>query len=424
MLEKLKNEFVQGRMLLQFGFLQTFGYATAMLISLVVAKFFSRELFGKYSISEMVVYFFVTLFVILPRMPFIVYANEERVATGGIRKSASIQLIFVGTGLILFSLTCLFFGNFLMRFAHLDRPELLCVAVAFFGLLLKDLFSSLFMALNERIKSAFIEPAYGVFALVILFGLYFAGLMSFKSAFLTYFASSVIVCFICLWFVNFRVVTPLTFDKQHFIRMGKFTLWMVFGIMSGYLIDWNGIAILKKYVSIGDLGEFNLAYKFFKGFMAIVYILPNYFLPHISESINIESKIRFYLYHKRPVIFLLGLLCLITAFFIIPYFISFVFGDKYPGAIPILRILIFGVGPFLYAAFYLPIMGVKERYKFIQVAGVTQVALNIALNLVLIPRMGTYGAAIATVIAYVYLLLLYEGYFRLKLAKIVMPKPS
>lgn len=154
----------------------------------------------------------------------------------------------------------------------------------------------------------------------------------------------------------------------------------------------------------------------------LIYVLPNYFFPHISENINVPQKVRFYLYHKRPVIFLLGAVCFVAAFFIIPYFMNLVYGDKFQDAVPIIRILLVGAVAFLYAAFYAPLMAAAERYKFVQIASVTQVVLNIVLNLVLIPRKGTYGAALATIISYIYLLLVYEVCFRLKLAKILLLK--
>jgi hypothetical protein len=74
-----------------------------------------------------------------------------------------------------------------MQFAKLDRYELLFVVLAFFAISLKDLISNLFMAMNEKIKSSFVEPSFGVLALIVLYGFYCAGLVNLKSVFFTYF---------------------------------------------------------------------------------------------------------------------------------------------------------------------------------------------------------------------------------------------
>jgi hypothetical protein len=66
MWEKLKKEFEQGKTLLGFSFLQVSGYVATMLIPLVVAKLFPKNPFGKYSLSEMIIFFFATCSLLLP----------------------------------------------------------------------------------------------------------------------------------------------------------------------------------------------------------------------------------------------------------------------------------------------------------------------------------------------------------------------
>jgi O-antigen/teichoic acid export membrane protein len=419
MWKRMKKEFEQGKALLQFGFLQTLGYIVATLIPLAVAKLFSEELFGRYSLGEMIVFFFVTLFILSIRVPFIVFANQERAESGKIHRSFSIQCMFLGTDLVLFSIVCLVFRKQLMAFAKIDSRELLAIALAFFAMSFKDFISNLFMALNEKIKSALVELSFGIVALLVLYIFYLADWVNLKSVFLTYFISSLIVFLAYLGFVNFKMLRPVIFDKKYFSQMLNFTLWTAFAAIAVYLINWGGIAILRKYASLEDTGVFSLAYKFFKGFMALIYPIATYFLPFISENINDAAKIRTYLYYKRPRVFLLGTAGFAAAFFIIPWFINLIYGDKFQNAVPITRILLFGAIAYLYTAFYNPLIAALKKYKFAQIASITQVVLNIVLNLALIPRMGTYGAALATVIAYIYLLLVYEVYFRLKLAKML-----
>jgi len=48
---------------------------------------------------------------------------------------------------------------------------------------------------------------------------------------------------------------------------------------------------------------------------------------------------------------------------------------------------------------------------------VVQVSINVVLNIALIPVLGMYGAAVATVIAYICQAVAFELYFRLKLKR-------
>ena len=88
MLQKVRQELVQGRTLLQFGLLKGVGQALGMFAPLVVAKFFSsEELFGSYSLAKMVAFFFCTLLIASSQTPFIVFANQEKAKTGKLTRA-------------------------------------------------------------------------------------------------------------------------------------------------------------------------------------------------------------------------------------------------------------------------------------------------------------------------------------------------
>jgi O-antigen/teichoic acid export membrane protein len=202
--------------------------------------------------------------------------------------------------------------------------------------------------------------------------------------------------------------------------MLNFTLWMIAGAVSMYIINWAGTFVLRYSVTIEEVGIYNLAYKFFKGFMVLIYIIPSYFLPHISENIGNAEKIKAYLFHKRPRILLLGLVCFALAWVLIPYVLNLLYSDKFNDAVPVIRILIIGCLLFLYTAMYGPLFGALKIYKFQQIASITQVIITIILNFLLIPRFGLKGAAIATVLSYFYLAIAIEGYYRWKLKKLLV----
>jgi hypothetical protein len=83
MLNRIKKQLIEGKTLLLFGFLK----GLVQVVPLIIAYFFSEDMFGTYSLAKMVVFFFITLFITAPQTPFIVYANRERAETGKINKS-------------------------------------------------------------------------------------------------------------------------------------------------------------------------------------------------------------------------------------------------------------------------------------------------------------------------------------------------
>lgn len=80
--------------------------------------------------------------------------------------------------------------------------------------------------------------------------------------------------------------------------------------------------------------------------------------------------------------------------------ILFLFGTKYLLSVPILQIYIWsGVGLFLGWAVNQYLMA-ENRTRLIFIANLVATVTNVCLNLWLIPRVGLYGAAIATLVSY------------------------
>ena len=103
--KKIKEELRQSKTLLTFTSLKAIGQTLGMIAPLVIAKFFSPELFGSYSLAKMIVFFFTTLLILSSQTPFIVFANQEKAKTGKINKAFSVQCVFLFLSLCLFGRT-------------------------------------------------------------------------------------------------------------------------------------------------------------------------------------------------------------------------------------------------------------------------------------------------------------------------------
>lgn len=217
MLRKIKQELAQGKTLLQFGFLQAFGRTVAMLTPLVVAKFFSKDLFGRYSLSEMIIYFFVAFSVTSTKAVFVVCANQERTTTGKINKSFTVQTIFLLTSLLLFLAVGVIFEKPLTTFAQISTMQLLFVGLGFLGVAFKDFIGNLFMALNERIKYAFVELTFGLVAISLILVFHLTNWLNLKSIFLTYLISTIVVSLVFIRAIDVKLLLPLDFDKRRFV---------------------------------------------------------------------------------------------------------------------------------------------------------------------------------------------------------------
>ena len=199
---------------------------------------------------------------------------------------------------------------------------------------------------------------------------------------------------------------------------------MIAGTVSSTVIGSIGLYALRYFAASMENapGTYNLAYKFFKGFTILIYIIPSYFLPHISANIRKPEKMRAYLFHKRPLVLFLGVTGFALAWIFMPYFLNLFYHNKYDDVGFLLRIFLIGNVVFLYTAMYGPILGALKIYKFQQIVALSQLVVNFVLSLLLIPRFNLVGAALATVLSYFYLAIVYEYYYRKKLKRLVLQR--
>jgi O-antigen/teichoic acid export membrane protein len=418
MLEKIKQEFQQGKILLQFSFVQAFGQGFGMIAPLVIAKFFTEDLFGSYVLARMIVFFLLSILITSAQVPFVVFANQERAVSGKINKSFSVQCTFLVFSIAAFLFFSFLFSGHIKSFAEVSTADLVFMSLGFIGIAAKSFFCNLFMALGRRIKSAFVELVFGGVTLALILALAMTDKINLKAAFLVYFISGAAVVLIFIKMIDFGQLLPFEFGWGHFKKMFDFTKWIMFGATAIYFINWVDNIILRMFkASMADIGEYGLGYLIFKAVVMMIYVLSSYFLPFITEHIEDREKIRDYLSRKRPKILLLGFVAIGLLFVAGPYVFRFVYEDAYQSSVDVMRILLIGSLVIMYTTFYIPIINALKEYKFSQGVNVIQIIIKVVLSVILIPKFGLRGAATATVVSYVCKAVFYELYFWMRLRK-------
>ncbi len=417
MFGKIRAEFRQARGLLSFGFLQAIGQGCGMAAPLVAAKSLSQEIFGSYCLAKMIAFFFSTLFVASFQTPFIVFANQERTKRAKINQAFSSQCAFLGGSFLIVAVLSLMFLRQIAAFADIATDDVTFVILAFLGVSLKSLLCNVFMAMGQRMRSAAAELVFGLLSLGIVVGLHLTGTLTLRGVLVIYPVAGLVVVTVFLWKIDFKQLLPFSFRSQHIQEMFHFAKWIVLGSTAVYFINWGDNLVLRAYVSMGQIGSYNLAYQVFKGVLSLVFILYGYFLPFVSEHIENTEKIRGYLWVKRPRILMMGAFVILLLFAAAPMACAKAYEDQYPGAPEVFRILLIGAIFMLHVILYAPVMNALKRYRFAQTGNAVQVLLNLLLDLILVPRMGIRGAAVATTLAYFCHAVMIEIYFQVKLRR-------
>ena len=380
MIKKL-NSIIRGHLkLIQFGGLKVIGEAFVFLFPILIAKFVAPEIYGSYSLGMMIIFFATTLLLGSSMTPFIISSNKELKSDGGINKSISNQLIFFVISLLLIGILFLVFGSFIIDFIEIDYILLAFLYIAFIGISLKSLLGNYFLGVDKKIEHTKIGIYYGLLLIVFLFILGF----ELKDLFLNYFLSSVIVFIISLRKINFKEVFPLKFDKEMFLEHWDFTKWQMFGLTAVYFINWGDSIIIKIFLTIRDVGVYNLAYQIFKGIISLLYIINTFYLPEISKNVKDKKFLSKYLYKSRFEVFGVVSFGVLIGVFVSPYILNNFFDESYSEASLILQILLFGVIFKFWSIFYNPLYNVMKRYKYLQMMNIVQIIINVILGVILI----------------------------------------
>jgi len=413
---RIKQELAEGKALIVFTSLRAIGQALAMVTPLVVARFFAPDLFASYSLARMVLFFLLSVLVCSSQIPFIVFANQEKVERGKINKTFSVQCTFWLVGLCLFGVVALTLHRYIMAFAGIGRGDLVFVFLAFLGLSVKTSLCNLLMALNQRVKNSVVEFVFGAVNVSLVVMLCLLDKVTLRAVFLVHFLASALVVagFICV--VDFKLLRPFDLDRKYLRQIYNFTKWVFMGATAAYFINWGDNLVLRYYVPMAEIGVYNLGYQLFKGLAILIPVFGSYFLPFLSQHIKDQTKIRRYLNSKRPRILVVGMVGIVLVFVAAPYIFR-IYADVYGEAVTVFRTLLIGSAIILYTSFYDPLLNVTKVYRFAQTVNLVQVLLNLLLDVLLVPFMGMLGAAVATVVAYFCRAITIEVNFRVRLRR-------
>lgn len=269
-----------------------------------------------------------------------------------------------------------------------------------------------FMRAERRIESAslinYTNTSIWVFLLLIFF--FFTGTFNLLTV-LSIWAIGVSLSFILSFFYLRKEITA--FIKRSF-SISKlllkqaifFSLPLIPFTISSWIITVSDRYMINYYMDASNTGIYSLAYSLTTILLTFSGVISNVLYPYISKSWN-EKKNHHILFNAMLKYNLIILFPGMVGLFILrSQIISLVSGTRYLIGAPSIAILI----PYpLFAAIsmiYTNQLLLRNRTKLIATINIIAAGLNIILNMVLIPSHGIAGAAMATVISYLFLFII------------------
>lgn len=202
-----------------------------------------------------------------------------------------------------------------------------------------------------------------------------------------------------LYFLRFKIDIP---DSISFIRQG-----LLFTILMAANIIYNKIDIimLEKITGSTEVGFYSGATRFIYPFMFISGAFMTAIFPSLAKHSGNQAEFKKIQYLATYYLGGIGILLSTFLFFSAAYIFPFFFDEKYDASIPVFRILVWYLAiVFIYGSISNNLVA-KNKVRFLVYLNLIMIVLNVALNFFLIPIYGAKGAAIATIICEILILL-------------------
>jgi len=207
---------------------------------------------------------------------------------------------------------------------------------------------------------------------------------------------------------SFLLVVPLIFkiglrfSKDKIIEMLKFGLPMIPAQLGGFLVHISDRFFIKGLVSIGDAGLYSLGYRFGA--------LPSTFISTPFNQIWFPRRMELYkqegseeLFGKIFTYFVFLMIFAGLGVSILTLDILKVVADqKFWSAYKIVPLIVIGTTIFTFHYHFNMGIYIHKKTKYLAYINFSNGILILILNYVLIKKYGIYGAAYATIIAFIY----------------------
>lgn len=244
-----------------------------------------------------------------------------------------------------------------------------------------------------------------VLTMILIVALYFSKHLTIASAVgvaILEFATLSILCLYPIW----RTMAPFKFDFD--LEVLKTTIKYGFRIymatLMGFLVVRSDVYLIKYFLGAERVGFYSSAVQIIDQIQYLAIAVSSLLMPKLASLSNPQERYRLKKRSFNHIILITGAVCLGT-FLFSDLIIQILFGKAFAPAALSLKILI----P---AVFFLSIETVLAQYiasiglPWSLVWGwVAAFLVNIVLNMMLIPRIGETGAAIASVFSYLAILI-------------------
>lgn len=201
--------------------------------------------------------------------------------------------------------------------------------------------------------------------------------------------------------INVKII-KFKFNKEMFINSLSFSLPMIPGIITAWILNLSDRLFIERYFNLHDVGIYSLGYKIaglilvFTGAFNVAYNPVFYKLSNSKDQIS--AKLQLNKYNNIYII------AIIYGVFFIVFFskeaILLFLNNQYHDAYKIIPIISLAFLISQITAIFNLMIYQNKKVIYLMYVSLASAFFNIILNFILIPVLGAYGAAYSTLISF------------------------
>ncbi|HEC79095.1 MAG TPA: hypothetical protein ENI34_08155 [candidate division WOR-3 bacterium] len=350
------------------------------------------------------------------------YASKERKSLPNIISNNIVVWLFSTTVLIcIFILARPFLCTSILKNIH---PQIINFAIIVFPFILGYGFvQTLFQGLEKFKEYNILRISEPVTKLTLVVLLIIVFKLNIKGGFIAILLSYVVPVILSIVLIKNYVKYPLSINKKHLVKSIKYGLKGQVGIFFQFFNYRLDMFLVSYYLDIREVGLYALSVVIAEFLWYIPNSISVTLFPKVSAK-DTRSANEFTRKVSRTSITIMlmagSVICLVA-----PFLIRIFYGERFIESVIPLRILIPGVIAFGMVKILTGHLHGRGKPQYGSIVTVCSLLLTILFDLLLIPRLGITGAALATTFAYLFSFVLTLVFFvnvtGLSLKEILIP---
>lgn len=215
---------------------------------------------------------------------------------------------------------------------------------------------------------------------------------------------------------NYFISDSAKVDFGFLLKILKISAPLGIIVLVNLLYDRIDVLLISKFLGFADTGKYNVAYGLLKAStLSFSFILIEGFskASYLSSEL---SAIKLFLRKYTSIIFIISFVAALILFFLPDFLVIFFYTPKYASSIELLKFLSFALIPLALNNLTGITLNALGKFNFVLIATIIGLAVNISINIILIPQIGLMAACYATFFTEVVILIV-ESYFLFKVLR-------